>query len=201
MKTQLIELGGGERNEVIKCVEDMQYVVTASKNFSDEEYNLNFVFETKDVNASVFGLFNLGKDDVLKLNLRVDHKVRGTSCHADVRAVLLENAFSQFLGKIVVDKCAVKTRSELNNKTLVVGNNTKSISSPVLNINTDDVICSHGSTTGRISDEEIYYLQSRGLSEKQSIDVVKQGFFEDLLREVIDEKIRNEVLIRLEGLL
>jgi Fe-S cluster assembly protein SufD len=66
---------------------------------------------------------------------------------------------------------------------------------PILEIEADDVRCKHGSTTGRIDDEQVFYLMSRGLSYQEAQRMIVQGFFETVITECsvegVQEKIRR----------
>jgi len=78
----------------------------------------------------------------------------------------------------------------LNDKVLVVGERTKNNSQPILVIDADDVSASHSASTGRIDADEVYYLQSRGLSKKEAERVVVEGFFDQQLNDIKDKKVR-----------
>ncbi|OGC63195.1 hypothetical protein A2264_00690 [candidate division WWE3 bacterium RIFOXYA2_FULL_46_9] len=75
---------------------------------------------------------------------------------------------------------------------MVVGENTKSHSQPILQIDANDVRASHGATTGRIDEEQVYYLTSRGLSAEDAQNLIIKGFLGTLLDMVKDEKILKE---------
>jgi len=86
-----------------------------------------------------------------------------------------------FQGLIEVDPGASGTDAYLTNRNLILGDAARSDSIPTLRIGNNDVRCSHGSTTGRLSEEELFYLESRGLSRNESREMLVLGYFEDLL--------------------
>ncbi|MBN1525601.1 MAG: Fe-S cluster assembly protein SufD [Spirochaetales bacterium] len=107
-----------------------------------------------------------------------------------------------YQGLIEVAEHAKKTDAYLTNKNLILGNTARSDSIPSLKIRNNDVRCSHGSTTGKLNKNQLFYLMSRGLSEKESEQILVQAFFEDVfshvsggtadkLRKIIREKISD----------
>jgi Fe-S cluster assembly protein SufD len=89
---------------------------------------------------------------------------------------------SVFQGLIEVSPKAAKTDAYLTNKNLVLGDGARADSIPQLNILTDDVKCSHGSTTGKLDETQLFYLYSRGFSPSEAKKELTRGF----LAEVID---------------
>jgi len=105
-----------------------------------------------------------------------------------------------FQGLIEVDTGASGTDAYLTNRNLILGDGARSDSIPTLRIGNNDVRCSHGSTTGRLSEEELFYLESRGLSRNEAREMLVTGYFEDLLdsapdvyREDTMERIRTRL--------
>ncbi|KKS59963.1 MAG: SufBD protein [candidate division WWE3 bacterium GW2011_GWF2_42_42] len=98
------------------------------------------------------------------------------------------------MGKIIIAKKAFQTNSYLNNKTLVIGEGTKNITRPILEIEADDVKASHGATTGRVRESDVYYLRSRGLTKKEAEEIIVEGFFESLVAKIEDGDVREKVL-------
>jgi len=86
-----------------------------------------------------------------------------------------------FQGLIEVEKGASGTDAYLANRNLVLGPAARSDSIPTLKIGNDDVRCSHGSTTGKLNEEELFYLRSRGFSVAEARSLLVSGFFEEVL--------------------
>jgi Fe-S cluster assembly protein SufD len=91
-----------------------------------------------------------------------------------------------FQGLIEVEKGASGTDAYLANRNLVLGPAARSDSIPTLRIGNDDVRCSHGSTTGRLSEEELFYLRSRGFPEAEARALLVSGFFDEVLARAPD---------------
>lgn len=90
-------------------------------------------------------------------------------------------AHSVYQGLISVDHAALSTDAYLTNNNLVLGTEAQADSIPTLQINTDEVRCSHGSTTGKLDDTQIFYLESRGYSSDEARHLLILGFFEEVL--------------------
>ena len=93
----------------------------------------------------------------------VHHKGGNGDSFIKYNSAIYDNNVSNFIGKVSVDKKAVGTKSIMNNKNLLVDNGAKAVSKPILNINTKEIECTHGCTTSKIPEEEIYYLESLGI--------------------------------------
>ncbi|EKD95407.1 MAG: hypothetical protein ACD_24C00495G0003 [uncultured bacterium] len=193
MKTVLLT---PKSDQIVKVLEDTQFVVALSglKNQdTDANPDIVFSFEKEGVSAEILGLFCLKPDSRLKLTTTALHKLPHTSCITKIKGVLYSNTEASYTGKIIIKKDAQNTSSFLENSTLVLGDNTKNTSQPVLEIDADDVKASHGSTTGRISEEQIYYLMSRGISRDESVKMIVEGYFEKELSTISDPKIREQI--------
>lgn len=154
---------------------------------------LDIIFDTPGVSCHLIGLYVLNDGEKLDIQTRAIHNVRNTSCLQDVRGVLRDNSESKYIGSIIIEQPASQTESFLDDAVLVLGEGTKNQSDPTLEIKNNDVKASHGSTTGRISEEELFFLQSRGLSKTEAENLIVEGFFEKLLNQIEDEKVRDEI--------
>ena len=110
---------------------------------------------------------------------------------------LLENSKSVFSGLIKVEPEAQNTDSFQTNRNLLLSPEAEADSLPGLEILANEVKCSHGATTSKIDEQELFYLQSRGMTKKQSEKLIVLGFFEEIIgqikNETIIEELRNEV--------
>jgi len=91
---------------------------------------------------------------------------------------------SIFQGLIKIQREAQKTDADLTNKNLLLSTGARADSIPVLEIKADDVKAKHGATVGRVDDNQLYYLMSRGLSHQQAERLIVTGFFQDVLKHI-----------------
>ena len=105
----------------------------------------------------------------------VHHKGGNGDSFIKYNSAIYDNNVSNFIGKVSVDKKAVGTKSIMNNKNLLVDNGAKAVSKPILNINTKEIECTHGCTTSKIPEEEIYYLESLGIDTSSAKTLIANG--------------------------
>jgi len=128
------------------------------------------------------------------------HLAARTSSRAYYRGAVLGESHSIYQGLITVSSDAKGTDAYLTNRNLVLSEDARADSIPSLNIGTDDVKCSHGSTTGKIDEDQVFYLQSRGYTRDEASLLLIEGYFEDVIRQTPDslqERIRDLISERL----
>jgi len=113
-------------------------------------------------------------------NTVLEHNAPDTKSNINFRVALKDSASSTYLGTIRVAKVAQRTDSMQTNKNLLLGSDAKADSIPKLEILADDVRCSHGATVGPVDKEQLFYLQSRGLTREQAEELVVTGFFKKI---------------------
>lgn len=194
MKTELLEL---KNSKEINVTEDTQYVMVGR--YDGETISLNLIFEKSGVSAEVLGIFDLPNGAEIKLETCSKHIAMNTSCMTYIKVVLNDKSSFDYRGQIIIEKTAQQTTAYLHDDALVVGENTKRSSQPTLEIDANDVKASHGSTTGRIDKEQLYYLESRGLNEAEAKELIKEGFLGALTDRILDKGIREKVLNKLKS--
>ncbi|VDZ63786.1 FeS cluster assembly protein sufD [Serratia odorifera] len=113
------------------------------------------------------------------------------------KTVVSDRAKAVFNGMIKVAKHAIKTDGQMTNHNLLLGNVAEVDTKPQLEIYADDVKCSHGATVGRIDQEQIFYLQSRGISRHDAQQMIIFAFAAELTEGIKDDAIREQVLVQI----
>ena len=98
-----------------------------------------------------------------------------------------------FNGKIYVHAIAQKTNAYQLNKHLLLGKEARVDTKPQLEIFADDVKCTHGATIGQLSQEEIFYLQSRCITQQMAIQLLSKGFIDDIINTIKSDSIRGKL--------
>ena len=155
--------------------------------------SIEMAFEKNGIQAELLGIFNLSENQKIELKTITTHLARDTSCNISVKGILGDGCTSNYIGKIIIEKGAYNTKSYLENNVLVNGDNTKNSSQPILEIRENDVKASHGATTGRVDESQVYYLQTRGFTKMESEKIITDGFFEDILGRINDREIAKKV--------
>lgn len=159
--------------------------------------NLNIIVNGENCETNLNGAYLLkGKQHVDNHSV-VDHKVPNCNSNELYKGVIDEKATAVFNGKVFVRPDAQKINAFQSNGNVLLSDDASVNSKPELEIYADDVKCSHGSTTGQLDEEAVFYLRARGLSEKSARQLMVSAFIGDVL-----EKIENEdVLNYTQGLL
>lgn len=111
----------------------------------------------------------------------VYHAVPNCESHELYKGLLSDTSTGVFNGRIHVEKDAQKTNAYQSNANLLSGLEAKMYTKPELEIYADDVKCSHGSTTGQIDEEALFYLKARGLSHERASQLLSEAFFAEIL--------------------
>lgn len=130
----------------------------------------------EEVDFTVDGLVLIDGDQIADTHSIMDHRFPWGKSHQLHKVVVNDNAHSIFNGKIFVAKDAQKIDSFQENRNLLISEDGKINTKPQLEIFADDVLCSHGATIGQLQDEEVFYLQSRGLTEQKSRELLVYAF-------------------------
>lgn len=108
--------------------------------------------------------------------------------------VLSDKAVGVFNGMIRVDQQAQKTDGQMDNKNLLLSETAKMNTKPQLEIYADDVKCSHGSATGQINKDQIFYLQARGIPRAKAIEMITQAFLIEPAESISNSQIQKWVM-------
>jgi Fe-S cluster assembly protein SufD len=105
------------------------------------------------------------------------------------KGVIDDKATAVFNGKVFVRKDAQKINAFQSNSNVLMSDDATVNSKPELEIYADDVKCSHGSTTGQLDEEAVFYLRARGISEKSARNLVVSAFVNDALEKTENEEV------------
>ncbi len=141
------------------------------------------ILDGRGADAHLRGLYFCGRDQHMDIASVQRHKSPTASSRAYYKGAVDSGGRTVFHGLIEVAPGATGTDAFLSNRNLILGDAARADSIPTLKIGNNDVKCSHGSTTGRLSDEELFYLESRGLSRSEAREMLVTGYFEELLDE------------------
>jgi Fe-S cluster assembly protein SufD len=115
------------------------------------------------------------------------------------KKVLRNGATGVFQGKILVKPGAQKTDGYQKSQSLLLDGDSQFLAKPELEIYADDVACSHGSTSGAIDEEGLFYLRSRGIPAPEATDLLTLAFLAEAVEEIEDPRLAEEIVGRLEG--
>ena len=129
----------------------------------------------------------------------ITHQGRECESRQVFKKVLMNGAVGVFQGKILVKQSAQKTDGYQIAQSLLMDENSQFLAKPELEIYADDVKCSHGSTSGALDEDALFYLRSRGVPERQAQALLVLAFLQQALDEIEDEAVRGDVAERMEA--
>lgn len=139
-------------------------------------------------------LYPLDHEQHIDHQVLVHHLSPNTTSRQLFKGILAQKSLGAFTGKVFIHKDAQRVNAAQLNKNLVLSDQAQAHSCPQLEIFADDVKCSHGSTTGQLNQEELFYLQSRGLSLKKAQEILSIAFGKEVVMNINNIKIKDDVL-------
>ena len=175
-----------------------EFTLALNNNFIRNEFYVSL--EGENAKTSLAGASLGNSDNVQDDTIYIAHLMPTCESRQVFKKVLRDNATGIFQGKIFVSSEAQKTDGYQISKGLLIGDKSKFLTKPELEIYADDVICSHGSTCGAIDDESLFYLTSRGVSKKEAVGMLILAFLDEAVQEIEDKEMADEIreILRLD---
>lgn len=191
----------------VQACEDGHFDFNEERIFQDQQSNfeintisLKGSFIRNDLSAQVLGehaetklngAYLLNEQQHVANYTTIDHQVPNCESFETYKGLIDDHATAVFNGKVFVRKDAQKTNAFQSNANILLSENASVNSKPELEIYADDVKCSHGSTTGQLDENALFYLKARGLSEKAAKTLLLQAFMDDVLQVFQPEELRT----------
>lgn len=138
------------------------------------------------------GLYFPYQDQQMDMRTVQHHRAPHAESRTYYKGAVRDEAHTIYQGLIEVAPNATRTDAYLTNKNLIMNDGARADSIPTLRINTDDVSCSHGSSTGKLEPLHVFYLQARGYSRVEAEETLLMGFFDDIIDKA-PERIQEEL--------
>ena len=165
------------------------FILSAGSDYFKNEINcnLNGVYSSAFIN----GVFSLKEKQQHEIRTTINHLVENTKSYQLIKSVLGKNSKSAYQGRIFVNSKAQKTDGYQLSKAILLDETSEFNAKPELEIYADDVKCSHGSASGSLNEDSIFYLMSRGLNYQQSKELLINGFLLDVVEKITDSEVKN----------
>ena len=167
------------------------FILSAGSNFLKNEINCNL--NGKYSTAFVNGIFSLMNNQQHEIRTTINHLTENTKSYQLIKSVLGKESKAVYQGKIFVKSIAQKTDGYQLSKAILLDETSEFNAKPELEIYADDVKCSHGSASGSLDENSIFYLMSRGLDYQESKKLLINGFLLDVIEKITDNEIKNLV--------
>ena len=165
------------------------FILSSGSNFFKNEINCNLKGEYSS--AFVNGILSLNNDKHHEIRTIINHLIENTKSYQLIKSVLEDSSKAVYQGKIFVNSEAQKTDGYQLSKAILLNEKSEFNVKPELEIYADDVKCSHGSASGSLNEDSIFYLMSRGLSYQQSRELLINGFLLNVIEKITDSEIKN----------
>ena len=172
-------------NSIIN-VDNFNYESSFNKNFIEVDLN-------QTGGETTINTLNLTKNNEhVDNNILINHNSEHCTSFQNVRNILQNKSTCVFNGKVIVADGAQKTDSNQSNKNLLLSKEATAHSNPQLEIYADDVQCGHGSTTGALDKDSIFYLQTRGIRKEKATQILIKAFAHEVIKQFSNDTIRDE---------
>ncbi len=163
--------------------------------------SLDITLNGSGISSTLNGLYAINNDVVVDNHTSIDHRFPQCTSRQLYKGLLADKAHGVFNGKVTVRSEAQQTNSYQLNKNLLLGEDCRMDTKPQLEIDADDVKCSHGATIGQLNEEEIFYLQTRGIAKREAIAILARGFVGEMFNFVEDPVILKKLQYLIEPVL
>ena len=168
------------------------FILSSGSRFTKNEINCNLNDEYSS--AFINGVINLRNLQHHEIKTNINHLAENTKSYQLIKSVLNDSSKGVYQGKIFVDPSAQKTDGYQLSKAILLSENSEFNAKPELEIYADDVKCSHGSTSGSLDENAIFYLMSRGISKNDAYKLLINGFLLDVVEKITDTEIKYLIL-------
>ena len=165
------------------------FLLSSGSSFLKNEINCNLNGQYSS--AFVNGVFLLKDNQQHEIRTSINHLVENTKSYQLIKSVLGKESKAAYQGKIFVNQKAQKTDGYQLSKAILLDETSEFNAKPELEIYADDVKCSHGSTSGSLDENSIFYLMSRGLNYQQSKELLINGFILEVIENITDQEIKD----------
>ena len=164
------------------------FILSKGSKFAKHDINCSLNDEYGSV--VINGIIDLNDKKHHEIKTIINHNEENCKSYQLIKSVLNDGAKGVYQGKIYVNSKAQKTDGYQLSRALLLSNEVEFNAKPELEIYADDVKCSHGSTSGNIDENSIFYLMSRGLSYAQSKKLLTNGFLNEVIEKITNEDVK-----------
>lgn len=155
--------------------------------------NIHVLLNDEGCENHTYGLALVDRTQHIDMHSFIDHAKPNCTSNELYKAILDDQATGAFNGRILVRKDAQKTQAYQSNNNLLLTADAKMYTKPQLEIYADDVKCSHGATVGQLDMEAKFYMQSRGIGEREAKLLLMFGFAHDVVGKIKIEPLRDRI--------
>lgn len=156
-------------------------------------HDIQITFNGNGGDATLNGLCLTENHQHHDQHVTVDHQHDSCNSHQLFKYILGDKSSGVFNGKVIVRENTKQTDADQSNKNLLLSPSALMNANPQLEIYSEDVKCAHGSTTGQIDSEALFYMRSRGLTQRKATELIIGGFAEEIMKSISNENISDYI--------
>lgn len=164
---------------------------------------MDLTIELRGTGASVVHhLLYIGQgEDRIRIRTNTEHYASDTSAKTVVHGIALDAAHVDFAGSINIHQTGARTDGELEHEGLLLSDKARINALPGFEIGTNDVRAAHSSAVHFVKQQDLFYLQSRGIEEQEARRLIVAGFVEEMNAQIIGEEMRKDMDKRIEAVM
>lgn len=179
------------------------HVICLAQDQSDAQWHANLTVEQNGAGCrtEIYSMALLHHDQQAHLRARVIHNIGGGYSSQVIKFVLDDHTKASFQGCLKIQPDAQQTEAYQTNRNILLSRHADMLTEPQLEIYADDVKASHGATTGQLDEAALFYMQQRCVDRATASKLLLQAFFDEVLRTLTDEGVREELNQTIENIL
>src|SRR5690606_5832145 len=155
--------------------------------------NLNFYHDGERIDSTLKGITIIGEKQHVDHHTLVHHATPNCESHQNYKGIYADRSTGVFNGKIYVEKEAQKTDAFQQNNNILIGDKSTINAKPQLEIFADDVKCSHGCTVGQLDENAMFYMQARGIPQKEAKALLMYAFSNDVIESIKIPELKSSI--------
>jgi len=179
------------------------HILYLSDTSSEDEWQSSICIEQngKGCRTEVFGMGLLHGTQRADVITRVNHNVGGGYSSQILKFVLDDQSKGSFRGELKIQPDAQQTEAYQTNRNILLSRQAEMLTEPQLEIYADDVKASHGATTGQLDESALFYMQQRCIDRESATKLLLVAFFDEVVKELSDENLREDIVERITNIL
>ena len=156
--------------------------------------NHNVVLAAQNCEAHLNGLFTTKNNQLVDNHTLMDHQMPNCESNELYKGIITDKSTGVFNGKIFVRKDAQKTNAYQSSKNILLSDDATINTKPQLEIYADDVKCSHGTSTGKIDEAAVFYLNARGIGRESAKRLLLNAFAQEVINKIEVDELKEKLL-------
>jgi Fe-S cluster assembly protein SufD len=156
--------------------------------------NHNVILAAQNCEAHLNGLFSAKANQLIDNHTLMDHQMPNCESNELYKGIVNDKSVGVFNGKIYVRKDAQKTNAYQSSKNILLSDDATINTKPQLEIYADDVKCSHGTSTGKIDEAAVFYLNARGIGRESAKKLLLHAFAQEVINKIEVDELKDKVL-------